>query len=733
MLLLLGALVLTLSGGVALAQLPTLDETVAPRTNFDVSAATYLSGPNDDDLNAVDIAPDGTVVLGGSLPGYVPPEGTTLTVLPGGIDGALLRLDDTGRRMLSLTRIGGTVADLEIDSSGQIVACGDFGVTLLDAFARTAIWSTNPGDGAKRCAIGAADGTVALMTGGTVHLYDRDGVKLGSWEANGKDEYDVAVDSANELVIVTSYKQFSANLKIAFIRAWSYDGTLRWRSYDFNGSDGLGADTEGKRVAIGRDGLLYFAATINGGTGASIFARDPKDLNQSAGDRTVKTDDYNNPTNIGSVTMTWYGRYDPADGSLILGQSLLTRRTSDNKGNSASPHAIMADEAGRVFVTGGLACCIANRGQLQVAGQPVGDYSGIGEPFFLAVQPDFQERIVWTPLNPEGGAASGSPAVGVSARDGTAAFVVSLQDDRSLITHNPIQPQPIGNAEGYAAVWRYAAPALSVDAGADQEVFAGEIVTLQGSATGAESVLWSQTDGVPVTFPEPPTNLEITFQAPEVAGTLTFELTVTDAGGREISDTVQVVVNPISVEAGENQRAYYGEEVTLRGTGVGVETYDWTQTDGETVTLQETGEPGEVIFTAPSMDTTLEFELTGVRGGANTSDRVTVEVRPLVADAGPDRVVAVGGSETLRLTLESQSRSSEDITDYSWEQSSGPTDVVQLGDTMQPTLALTLTLSPETRTLDLGFTLTVSNTLGQDTDTVNVLLREGLYLPIVSQ
>jgi hypothetical protein len=112
---------------------------------------------------------------------------------------------------------------------------------------------------------------------------------------------------------------------------------------------------------------------------------------------------------------------------------------------------------------------------------------------------------------------------------------------------------------------------------------------------------------------------------------------------------------------------------------------------------------------------------------------VTVEVRPLVADAGPDRVVAVGGSETLRLTLESQSRSNEDITDYSWEQSSGPTDVVQLGDTMQPTLALTLTLSPETRTLDLGFTLTVSNTLGQDTDTVNVLLREGLYLPIVSQ
>jgi hypothetical protein len=725
LLVLLGAL----SGGVALAQLPALDEPVAPRTNFDVSAATYLGAAGDDELNALDMAPDGALVVGGALPGYLPPTGTGLFELLGGGPGALLRLDGTGQRALSLTRIGDTVADLEIDTSGRIVACGNFGVALLNAEANTVIWSEAPGDGAKRCAIGADDGTVALTVGGTVYTYASDGTLLASWEANGKEEYDVAVDSTNQLVIVTSYTQASANWKSAFMRAWDYNGNLQWRSYDFSSNDGLGADTEGRRVAIGRDGLLYFAATINGGTGFSIFARDPLDLNQSAGDRTVKTDNYNNPTNVGSISMTWYGRYNPANGALILGQSLLTRLSS-GKGNSIAPEAIMADEQGRVFVAGRMFCCIANRDALQIAGQPVGGYQS-GEPFFLAVQPDFGQRIVWTPFTQAGGGAGGSPAVGVSARDGNAAVAIAVDENKNLITHNALQALPLGGTEGYVAAWRYAATALSVDAGADLEVFVGEAVTLRGSAQGQESVLWRQTDGVPVTLIAP-TGLETTFQAPDTADTLTFELTATGAGGGEVSDTVQVVVNPISVDAGEDRRAYYGEQVTLRGTGVGLADFAWEQTGGETVSLQPTGETGEVSFTAPNTDTTLTFELTGVGvGNVNVRDTVEVAVSPLVADAGSDRVVAAGGGGSFNLTLTSQSRSGEDITGYSWEQSDGPTDIVELGDTTQPALELTLTPTADAIPLDLEFTLTVSNTLGQNTDTVQVLLREGVFLPLV--
>jgi hypothetical protein len=390
----------------------------------------------------------------------------------------------------------------------------------------------------------------------------------------------------------------------------------------------------------------------------------------------------------------------------------------------------MADEQGRVFVAGRMFCCIANRDALQIAGQPVGGYQS-GEPFFLAVQPDFGQRIVWTPFTQAGGGAGGSPAVGVSARDGNAAVAIAVDENKNLITHNALQALPLGGTEGYVAAWRYAATALSVDAGADLEVFVGEAVTLRGSAQGQESVLWRQTDGVPVTLIAP-TGLETTFQAPDTADTLTFELTATGAGGGEVSDTVQVVVNPISVDAGEDRRAYYGEQVTLRGTGVGLADFAWEQTGGETVSLQPTGETGEVSFTAPNTDTTLTFELTGVGvGNVNVRDTVEVAVSPLVADAGSDRVVAAGGGGSFNLTLTSQSRSGEDITGYSWEQSDGPTDIVELGDTTQPALELTLTPTADAIPLDLEFTLTVSNTLGQNTDTVQVLLREGVFLPLV--
>jgi hypothetical protein len=728
--LLLLALLVALCSGVALAQLPALDEPVEPRTNFDVSAATYLGAASDDTLNAVDIAPDGALVVGGALPDYLPPAGTGLFELLGGGPGALMRLDETGQRAMSLTRIGDTVADLEVDNDGRIVTCGSFGVALLNAEANDVIWSDDPGDGAKRCAIGASDGTVALTVGGTVYVYTSDGTLLSSWAANGKEEYDVAVDSTNELVIVTSYKQAAANWKSAFMRAWSYDGQLSWRSYDFNENNGLGADTEGRRVAIGRDGLLYFAASINGGTGFSIFSRDPLDLSQSAGDRTVKTDRYSNPTDIGSVSMTWYGRYNPANGALLQGQSLLTRLNSSGKGNSIKPYAIMADEQGRVFVAGDMACCIANRSALQIAGQSVGNYQS-GEAFFLAVSPTFEERIVWTPFTQTGGAAGGSPALGVSVRDGNAAVAIRVGAEKSLITHNALQTIPPGGAEGYVAAWRYAETALSVDAGADQEVFVGEPVTLRGSAEGQDSILWSQIGGEPVTLIAP-AGLETTFQAPGTPDTLTFELAAISAGGSTVTDTVQVVVKPISVNAGEDRRVYYGEEVTLRGSGVGIASYGWEQTSGEPVTLQPTGEPGEVTFAAPNTETVLTFELTGAgSGNAAITDTVDIDVRPLVADAGADRVVTASASGPLRLTLDSQSRSGEEITGYGWEQTAGPTDVVELGDTMQPTLAITLTLTPEIDTLDLAFTLTVSNTLGQDSDTVNVLLREALYLPLV--
>ncbi len=422
-----------------------------------VTAATYLGGAGEDSTTATAIAPDGSVVLAGIMPGHNPGGETPVTLLGGG-DGVVVRLAPTGQSVRSVTRIGDTVTDMEINDSGNIVVCGTFGIALLNNTASETVWSEDPGTG-NRCALGS-DGTAAVLVGSTAYVYDSDGALLANWSISGNGTNDIAVDGANNLVIATGYTQVSGNLQVAFIRAWDYRGSLDWKSYDFSNAPGLGADTRGERIAIGNDGQLYFAGSINGGTGASIFSRDPKDFDQNIDKdpRVVKTDEYTRATNIGSVKMTWFGRYEPTDGTLVTGQSLLTRRTSDNKGNSIGVNAITADATGRVYLAGSASCCIKERDSQQIAGVTVGGYES-SESYFMALSADLKERLVWTPFAAPNVSAGKSPATGVGVRDGVVAVSISLNPKtdgtRSLITHNALQDKPDTLPEGYLAIWSF--------------------------------------------------------------------------------------------------------------------------------------------------------------------------------------------------------------------------------------------------------------------------------------
>lgn len=429
------------------------DVQLSPINDLPVAAASYLDSANGDSLSAVDVAPDQTIVVGGTLPGYNRAGVSSVNLLGGG-NGAIIRLDSTGRTMLSITRIGATVEDLEISADGSIAVCGSFGIVVLTPNAGSVIWSANPGT-ASRCAI-ASDGTVVVLVGGIAHVYRSNGAALGSWNIGGSAQSDIAIDASHQLVIATGYTQADATLQVAFIKAWSYSGTaLAWRSYGFSSGEvrgaNLGADTRGVRVAIGRDGKLYVAATINGGTGASIFSRDPKNIGlRLDSTRSIATDSYNTPTNVGSVKIGWYGRFNPADGSLERGQTILTRLSSGS-GNSISPRAIMADESGNVYLAGDMACCIQNRAARSIGGVPVGSYE-LGEAFLLVVSSDFRQRIVWTPFTGTA-SAGGSPATGVAARRGTIAVAITLNKG-NLIIRNALQPGPSALADGYLAVWQ---------------------------------------------------------------------------------------------------------------------------------------------------------------------------------------------------------------------------------------------------------------------------------------
>lgn len=414
-------------------------------TNLMVSAATHLGGAQDDLAAAVDIAPDGTIVFGGALPGYTPPASPI--ELLSGTAGLVLRLDSNGRRVLSATRIGGSVEDLEVGATGEIAVCGNFGIALLEPSAGALRWNTAPAVG-RRCAIGS-DGVVAALVGDSALAYGSDGATLGRWTVGGSAQNDIAVDGQRRQVIVTGYIQISGNLQIPFIRAYDYNGVLRWKSYDFPaGTPNLGsADSRGERIAIGRDGKLYFAGSINGGTGASVFTRDPKDANKSAGDRTVVTDKYTNPFNIGSVKMLWFGRFNPENGGLELAQSVLTRR-NDGKGNSIGAGGITADADGTVYLTGGAAATIANRDQATVAGVRVGPYSG-SDAYALVVSPDFKQRRLWVPFTgPQGGNGGGAA---ISVRGNLVALAGTVNSG-TFITSDPLQPA-LGGSDAYLAVW----------------------------------------------------------------------------------------------------------------------------------------------------------------------------------------------------------------------------------------------------------------------------------------
>jgi hypothetical protein len=512
---------------------PLAAATVTPVDNLEVATASYLGSTGSDQLNAVDIALDGTIIVGGRLPSYTA-AGVTPTVINGGTDGAVLRLDGNGRTALSLTKIGAVVTDLEMTSQNQLVVCGDFGLALLNATADQARWQHAPGQ-VNRCAIGT-DGVVAGLVGAVLYLYD--GTQLRSWTVAGSAVYDVAVAGAEQLVIATGYTQLTSNLQVAFIRAWRYDGSEVWRSYDYPAVTGYGADTRGERIAIGQDGLLYFAGTINGGTGASIFSRDPKDLNQSAAAKTVKFDRFNDPTNTGSIKMTWYGRYTPATGDLILGQSLLTRLTN-GKGNSITPQALMADETGRLYVAGSKAADLERRAERQVDGQAVGAYES-GEGYLLEVAADFRSRIVWTPFARNGFSAGNSPVNALGVRNGVAALVLTQDNSkerRLITTAAALQAEPPGGAsDGYLVVWpQVGAPAAPTNLTVSPSIgFVGEnrfVATVQPNSVALPiTYTWSVNGAVVQTTTaakERTDSLTYTWNQPANQQTLTVAIQTT--------------------------------------------------------------------------------------------------------------------------------------------------------------------------------------------------------------
>jgi len=208
------------------------------------------------------------------------------------------------------------------------------------------------------------------------------------------------------------------------------------------------------------------------------------------------------------------------------------------------------------------------------------------------------------------------------------------------------------------------------NAGPDQNVNEGMIVTLSGTNStdpegGALSYSWCQVSGAPVTLGNP-SGAQTTFTPPNVGPdgeSLGFQLTITDSGGLQSSDTCLVNVlwvnQPPAAHAGTDQRVNEGAMVALNGSNSGdpeglAINYEWVQTSGSPVALSSpfAAQPTFMAPNAGQDGETLMFQLTVTdSGGLQARDTCIVNVvwvnQPPMANAGPDQNVNRGVSVAL--------------------------------------------------------------------------------------
>jgi predicted outer membrane repeat protein len=231
---------------------------------------------------------------------------------------------------------------------------------------------------------------------------------------------------------------------------------------------------------------------------------------------------------------------------------------------------------------------------------------------------------------------AGAPAVNAGVASGIA---VDIDGD----------PRPIASAPDLGADEVNARPIA--DAGADQSVRVGAVVTLSAEASSDPDglvplrYLWSRLDGGPAAALSALSTVTTTFSAPNgpTPFRMMFGLIVTDSlGVGSLQDVVTVTVTNLApvASAGADQVVPGLSTVSLSGSGSDPDghalTYRWTQTGGPSVALSASNLLTPT-FTAPNVNTTLIFTLiaTDAYGLQSEADTVAITVLALTPTETP--------------------------------------------------------------------------------------------------
>jgi len=275
------------------------------------------------------------------------------------------------------------------------------------------------------------------------------------------------------------------------------------------------------------------------------------------------------------------------------------------------------------------------------------------------------------------------------------------------------------------------------NAGVDDTVNAGDVVTLQGGGEDPDGdpliYLWRQTNGTPVAINNANTP-NATFEAPAVTVTteLTFELTVSDDKGASGTDQTVITVNPVNVpptvDVGADFAVLSGDNVTITGNASDqdgqITQYQWTRISGPTVDLGATN--GSTLnFFAPDVTQSaqMRLRLTVIDDqGAAAFDDVIVTINPRgsgnnaipVVDVGADISVVAGDNVSITGNVTDDGQ----IITYIWTQMAG-SPALALNTPATPTVSFIAPNVGSTTTFTLRLTA-VDDAAAIGFDEVNV-------------
>jgi hypothetical protein len=204
---------------------------------------------------------------------------------------------------------------------------------------------------------------------------------------------------------------------------------------------------------------------------------------------------------------------------------------------------------------------------------------------------------------------------------------------------------------------------LVADAGSDKIIICGgtaqlDTVTTNYTGTGTFKYKWTPATGL--------NNDTIANPTATVTSNTTYTVTVTTPNLSSASDTVDIIVNSLTANAGSDKIIICGGTVQLDSvktnyTGTGTLKYKWTPSAG--LNIDTIANPTATITSNTTYTVTVNTP-----NGCSASDNVQVTVNSLTANAGVDKSFICGTPSQLNVTT---NYSGTGILKYKWSPSDG--------------------------------------------------------------